>query len=107
MREHGNQAMGPRNALGGKGWVEVCLPYSENRNEEELELDTDYNGPMPSWEIWDWLEASIPDMHDEINGSVAWWRTGNLFTFFFREKRDAVKFALRFNGRYYDLGRNR
>jgi hypothetical protein len=101
MKEHGNQAMGPLNAVSSQGWVEVSLPYEENRNEEELDLDPDYSGPMPSWEIWDWLEANITDLHDEENGSVAWWVVRNHFTFFFREKHDAAKFALRFDGEIF------
>lgn len=102
MKEYGN-VMGPRNALVGGGWIEVNLPYWENRNEEEIEEDPDYRGPMPSWEIWDWLEYCIPNMHDDINGDVGWWATSGKFSFFFREKRLAAKFALRFGGEIFAI----
>jgi hypothetical protein len=91
-------AMGPLNALHTPGWVEITLPYNENRNEQEVALDPRYFGPMPCWDMWDWLENTVPDMHDEENGGVAWWRTSKYFQFFFRDKRAAALFHTRFGG---------
>lgn len=98
---HGNQAMGPRNALHTPGWVEVTLPYKLHRNEDEMDLDPHYTGPKPSWEIWDWLEYSVANMHDDEDGDVAWWRTTRMFQFFFRDPKIAARFALRFNGQVF------
>lgn len=97
MKQIGNAAMGPTDGM-GSDWVEINLPYEENRNEDEVDLDPRYWGPMPRWEIWDWLEAVVPDLHDEVSGSVCWWRARQQFSFFFREKKTAAKFYLRFGG---------
>lgn len=98
MKQMGSIAMGPGNALHSGGWIEITIPYEENRNEEEVAINPDYMGPMPTWEIWEWLEATIPDMHDDENGGVAWWRTSKVFQFFFRDKHSAALFHLRFGG---------
>ena len=97
MKHIGNVAMGP-NGVSIFGLAEITLPYKENRNEAEVEIDRDYRGPMPKWEIWDWMEVAIPDMHDETNGGVAWWKTNTVFSFFFRDRRKAALFHLRFGG---------
>lgn len=82
----------------GVNWIMIELPYRANRNEEEVELDFHYFGPKPCWEIWDWLEHVCPDLHDEDNGPVSWWRTANVFQFFFRDRRTAALFHIRFGG---------
>lgn len=102
MKTHYDCLMGPPNAL-IKDWFEVSLPYVGNQNEEELDLNPEYQGPKPSWAIWDWLEAVVPDMHDDVNGSVGWWINGESFLFMFRQPRHAAMFILRFEGKWQRL----
>jgi len=99
MKVSNSGVMGP---VPGPDAYEVEIPYKANRNETEVEEYYDQYTVLPSWEIWDWLELVIPDMHDQDPegndiGSVSWMalRRIDKFAFFFRDAKVARAFKLK------------